>query len=439
MNSGDPFDIDPDDSVKLRIKNEEWDARKANAQANDLAEMLVQIGEADELSAETLDAEPLAQFVHENDLPAELLDDDLADEVVEMRLTTALRQAETRSSIAHKRLEEMRSRVELRQTILENERKAEIDQLTHELEVANAVKRARLEGIELDRREAEAKWKAENPHVVATSSYGRSSTAPYALRLPDFYVPVFELHESRADLVREFPHAESVIDSLLRPLAGRATVWIRPTLFVGSPGSGKSRFARRVAEVLGIDLWRVDAGREDSNSFAGTEKRWSTAEPCHPLAAILRAKHMNPALLLDELEKAGTGTRNGRLWDCLLGFLEPENAARYPDPYYQRPVDLCGISYLATANSLTGLPAALLDRFRVIPFPEPDIEHLPALLPQIIAEIAAEADLPVDWYPALAGDELEAIRGVWSDRSIRSLRRIVEAVLTARELAAQRH
>lgn len=111
------------------------------------------------------------------------------------------------------------------------------------------------------------------------------------------------------------------------------------------------------------------------------------------LLTAARAGHANPMVLLDELEKAGgTGGGNridgiGRLWDCLLGMLETETSFRYPDPFFQKNVDLSQISYLATANSVAALPRPLLDRFRVLELALPSRDHLDALLPRAMSLI----------------------------------------------------
>lgn len=345
---------------------------------------------------------------------------------------TEVREAEKQALIAAARLSAVKDQAEAIETKFRIQA-AEIDrdrQLAHELRL-----RKRWRRLETLRAREEEKKVLD---AINRPAAGAVSARAFRLDMPTERVPVGDLPAMRAMLVAEFPHAAAVIDAVLAPLAGRPSVWIRPTLFVGAPGSGKSRFARRLAEVLGLHIWRVDASREGSNAFAGTERRWTSAEPCHPLMAIQRAKHLNPVVFIDELEKTAVSTRNGRLWDALLGFLERENASRYPDPYYQQPVDLSGISYLAAANGRE-IPAPLLDRFRVFEFPEPGPEHLPALIPRIVAEIAADADLPAGWYPPINGEELASIEAAWSHRSIRTLRALVEAVIAARDLAAARH
>jgi ATP-dependent Lon protease len=252
-------------------------------------------------------------------------------------------------------------------------------------------------------------------------------------------VEVPPLHQVRNTLMFEFPYAAEVIDFALADLVGRTTVRLRPLLLVGDPGGGKSRFARRLGEVLGLSFWREDASRADGAVFAGTDRRWYSAEPCHPFLAVAAGRIANPLVLIDEIEKSGTRSDYGRLWDCLLGFFEPETSARYPDPALQAALDLSHVSYLATANSLDPLPSPIRDRMRVVTFPKPRADDLDALLSAVIADLAMERGLDQIWVPPLDGAEHTAVARHWRGGSVRRLRRIVEAVLRERDVRATRN
>ncbi|RTL68611.1 MAG: AAA family ATPase [Pseudonocardiaceae bacterium] len=260
-----------------------------------------------------------------------------------------------------------------------------------------------------------------------TKTYQSAINTPLPLTLAP------PLPKVRAKLLFEFPYAQEAIDTILSDLIGQRIVRLKPTLLVGQPGAGKSRFARRLAEELDLAVWRVDGAQSDGSIFAGTDRRWHSTEPCHPFMAVHRAGHANPLVLIDEIEKAGTRSDCGRLWDCLLGFFEPETAARYPDPALQTALDLSHVNYIMTANSTDALPSPLKDRLRIISFPTPTANDLDALLPTVLAGIAVERQLDPRWITPLDSDEHCIAAQHWRGGSVRQLKRIVEVILKERE------
>jgi hypothetical protein len=251
--------------------------------------------------------------------------------------------------------------------------------------------------------------------------------------------PTPPLDRIRTALIAEFPYAADTIDTVLAGLIGKPTVKLHPILLVGEPGGGKSRFARRLGEVLGLTTWRVDAAQAGGSVLGGTDRRWHSAECCHPLLAIARGRIANPLIIVDELEKAATRSDYGRLWDCLLGLIEPETSSRYPDPALQIPLDLSHVNYIAAANSIATLPAPLRDRFRIVPFRKPAIDDLDALLPGLIHALATEHGIDTRWIAPLDDIERATIAKAWPGGSVRKLQRILEAILQMRDRIAPRH
>lgn len=275
----------------------------------------------------------------------------------------------------------------------------------------------------------------------SSSSTPRAEWAPFAgKRWP--LGRVGDLVAARAELVAEFPYAEGIVDAVLRDLAGRPHVYVRPVLLVGPPGSGKTRLARRLAAVLGLGFQVYSASGSSDASFLSTSRMWSTGRASIPLQLLKRLQSASGLIILDELDKVGTGTTNGNLLDALLPFLT-DDAKRIFDAYVEAPVDLSGVSYLATANDVSALRRshpALVDRFRVYSMPAPRREDVPVLLKGVMREIRTERGLDEHWLPDLDGEETALVGAHFQEGgSVRLVRRLVDTVLASREHLAARN
>lgn len=245
-----------------------------------------------------------------------------------------------------------------------------------------------------------------------------------------------DLSKARAALLAEFPHCEHAVDQVLRDLVGKEYFRLTPMLIVGAPGVGKSRFVRRLGEVLDVGVFRVDGSGDSGASFGGTERRWYSTEPSRPFMACSRFKIANPLMLIDEIDKAPVRSEYGRLWDSMLQFLEPETAARFMDPCLQVEMDLSHVSIVATANDVRRMPGPLLDRFAaIVEMPAPGREHLVPLSRHLAADIARARGWDERFVPPFDETELAVMSRAWRGGSVRRLRRIAETVVRGRERA----
>jgi hypothetical protein len=253
-------------------------------------------------------------------------------------------------------------------------------------------------------------------------------------------VRVARLPQLRAALHAEFPHATAAVDLLLRDLREGKPFRLNPVCLVGPSGAGKSRLVRRLLDlVIGMYLYRFDAGAAGDNHFAGTSKGWANTEASVPMRAIAQYRIANPTILLDEIDKAATSP-HGQLSHALLGYLDRETSSRMRDQSLDAQVDLSHVSYIATANDPEKISGPLRDRFRMIRVPAPTLAHLPALAASVMLDLAIEDEARAH-DALLAADELDVIAMAWrrAGFSMRSLQKIVRATLDARDEYAMRH
>ncbi|TYO61488.1 AAA family ATPase [Bradyrhizobium hipponense] len=258
------------------------------------------------------------------------------------------------------------------------------------------------------------------------------------VRLP--LVIARDLDTVRTTLTKEYPHATTAIDLVLRDLREGEPVRLKSLLLTGPTGVGKSRLVRRLGDLLGIGVYRYDGSSASDNMFGGSPKAWSNTTPSAPARAINQMRIANPILMVDEADKSGTSSHNGRLWDALLPFLERETAAKYRDVSLDAELNLSFISYIATANTVDLLPAPLRDRFRIVKVPAPRLCDLPLLAANVLQDLAVESGEHGFMWP-LAHDELEVMARAWETAgfSIRKLQTIIEATIEARNASAVRH
>ena len=206
-------------------------------------------------------------------------------------------------------------------------------------------------------------------------------------------------------------------------------------LLWGPPGGGKTRFARRLGEVLHLQpaVYSM-AGAMDAMTILGTARGWSTANFSAPVRDMIRTKIANPVIVVDEADKMSTGRQNGNAGDALVNMLGSETSARYRDIYLTADVDISRVQWILTANSLDTVPRALIDRCLVLRVDEPGPEHLRTLATSLLEDVKADRGLDDVWAPPFDAVEWEALETHWAKGgSLRALRRLIETVLDARE------
>lgn len=198
-------------------------------------------------------------------------------------------------------------------------------------------------------------------------------------------------------LYEDCPNFSEVLDDLSRylglALAGGAGINVMPVLLLGDPGVGKTHFGKRLAAALGTEFEFISMNALSAGFvITGSSSTWKGAKCGKVAERLVRGKFANPVVLLDEVEKA-TGSTQSDPIAALYQLLEPETSRAFHDEFIDVDLDASQVFWVLTANSLEGIPPALLSRMAVYEVPVPTREQAAGIAQRVYAGLLRELKL----------------------------------------------